>query len=249
MSEPYLEQLYKQKYLKYKKKYLELRRLEQEQEGGGMFDKLKGNILYDFILIFTTKEFAVEKKDSDGKTILDKLQNNGLTWEELLKHFSGNAYSILENTNVFNLMVEPSKVSSTPQSESGKVASTPQSESGKASSTPLESGKVPKLVTQTYTMDAYSGNNTMNLIYNTYYSHYNESMIDGMPIIKKIYFSCVINDIASLKYNPEGLRFNYIIVIKKPSKLLIWKDPIYKLHSSELVSDEEIQTLLFSRNK
>ena len=160
MSEPYLDQLYKQKYLKYKKKYLELRRLEQEQEGGGMFD--------NFVCIFTTQALGSDPK------ILEALQKDGLTWEELKKHFSGNAYSIDENSNIFKLMLMENTTSL------------------------LEDHKS---------------------ILNPYVSKDNELNNAGQIVVKDIFLPFVNRDINHGK-NPTSVpKFNYILIIKRPSTI------------------------------
>jgi hypothetical protein len=114
MSEPYLEQLYQQKYLKYKNKYLELKNLQEQK--GGIFDT--------FACIFTTQARA-EQKDLAGKTILTKLETEGQTMDELINHFSNEAYCIIENSKTFNLMLAPN--ATTLLKKSGSINSSYQS--------------------------------------------------------------------------------------------------------------------------
>ena len=79
-----MEQIYKQKYLKYKKKYLELKRLEQEQIGG--------NLPQGYVSLFVSPELGIKYK-----TDLDKIKNNrftksSYTSKEISERFAGCYY-------------------------------------------------------------------------------------------------------------------------------------------------------------
>ena len=103
--DPALEQLYEQKYLKYKKKYLELKRFAQEQEGG--LTTKKGNAT-----IFTSPELGQQCVAKLESLKSNKFKASSLSISELDEMLKNNAYIIFENSNLLEVMT-PNKVTRT----------------------------------------------------------------------------------------------------------------------------------------
>ena len=208
MSDPDMELMYEQKYLKYKKKYLELKRLEKGQLGG---------LGDSFVCIFTTKEL--------GEAILPQLKDGGLSMDELNKHFNGNAYQIIEGSKDFILMTTPETTTpetTTPETTTPETT-TPKTTTPKTTTPETKSSKTKSSKTKS------SLKNKATLNDFNYKSSDNETFVETLylPYVQKL------NDGTGPKFNYILIVKKPFVNLKK---LLPWnKTPEkYTLHLSKL---------------